>query len=359
MEDTEKDKITKEAYHKYLESLFQNAASSGTDAMSQATSEALGFLAKNYLNLTREMQEIADKIFDGCIEHVDSVIKEAPDTAETRHGKRLLRTLKHELPSASGLIMAIESKAKIEEPILIETRNLFEKYFQLYLDVLYDVSVEESHRGQASFAKLSMLFSCVDELVACFHLAQHGYINQAYTHIRTVFESLNKVELFVRDESYAELWCSDDERTKKRELSPMAVRTKLGVKGDPLYAFFSAHGPHVTWEYVQSKSARKREASEKGNPEIVFFLGGTRIVVHLLWSNVGCIMALFTALLYVGKAFPDRVHDQDYPETLDGFVKEFREYVKRYVEFFKEAGLDTEDIEAYLNGPDFWMGSGS
>ena len=117
-----------------------------------------------------------------------------------------------------------------------------------------------------------MLFSCVHELVVCFHLAQHGYINQAYTHIRTVFESLNRVELFVRDESYASLWCSDDERTKKRELSPVAVRSKLGVKGDPLYAFFSAHGPHVTWEYVQSKSARKREASEKENPEIVFFL---------------------------------------------------------------------------------------
>jgi len=70
-------------------------------------------------------------------------------------------------------------------------------------------------------------------------------------------------------------------------------------------------------------------------------------------------MALFTALLHVGKALPDRVHDQDYPEIVGGFVKEFREYVKRYVEFLKEAGLDTEDIEAYLNGPDFWMGSGS
>jgi hypothetical protein len=359
MEDTEKDKITKEEYHKYLESLFQNAASSGADAISQATLEALGYLAKNYLNLTREMQEIADKIFDGCIKDVGSVIKEAPDTTETRHAKRLLRTLKHELPSASGLIIAIESKAEIKEPILIETRDLFEKYFQLYLDVLYDVSVEESHRGQASFAKLSMLFSCVDELVVCFHLAQHGYINQAYTHIRTVFESLNMVELFVRDESYAELWCSDDEKRKKRELSPVAVRTKLGVKEDPLYAFFSAHGPHVTWEYVQSKSARKREASEKINPEIVFFLGGTKIVVHLLAANVGCVMALFTALLNIGKAFPDRVHAKDYPEIVRGFVKEFREYVKRYVEFFKEAGLDTEDIEAYLNDPDFWVGSGS
>jgi hypothetical protein len=77
MDDTEKDKITKEEYHKYLESLFLNAASSGAEALSKAPLEALGFLAKNYLNLTKEMQEIADKIFDGCIEGVGSAIKEA------------------------------------------------------------------------------------------------------------------------------------------------------------------------------------------------------------------------------------------------------------------------------------------
>ena len=351
MDDSEKDKITKEKYHKYLESLFQNAASSGAEALPKVLLEAFSFLAKNYLNLTKEMQEIADKIIDGFIEGAGSIIKEAPDTTETRQAKRLLRSLKNELPSASGLIIAMESKAEIEDPILKETRDLFEKYFQRYLDFLYDITVEESHRGKASFAKLSMLFSCIDELVVCFHLAQHGCINQAYTHIRTVLESLNKVELFIRDESYAELWCSDDEKGKKRELSPVAVRTKLGVKDDPLYAFFSAHGPHVTWEYVQSRSASKPKASEKKNPEIVFFIGGTKLLVHILWANVGCIMALFTTLIHLGKAFPGRVHDRDFPEIVEGFLKEFREYIKRYVEFFKKGGLDTEDIEACLNDP--------
>ena len=343
-----------EEYSKYLESLFRDAEPKGTEAISQAITESFNFLLTNYLNLDSELQEMADKVFDGCIEYFDSALNGALDSAETRKAKRILRTLKRELPSASGLIMAIESKAHIKEPIITETCNLFEKHFQLFLDVLYDISVEESHRGQASFAKLGMLFSCVDELVVSFHLAQHGYINQAYTHIRTVFESLNKVELFIKDESFAELWCSQDEKKKKQQLSPYAVRTKLGVKEDPLYAFFSVHGPHVTWEYVQAKSVQRLGVSDKGNPQIEFFLGGTRIIGHLLMANVGCTMALFNALLYLGKAFPDRVHGQDYPEIVRGFANEFKEYLKRYVEFFKEAGLDTEDIEAYLNDPDHW-----
>jgi hypothetical protein len=46
---------------------------------------------------------------------------------------------------------------------------------------------------------------CIDELVTAFHLAQHGFANQAYTHTRTVFESLNLVELFVKDASFADL----------------------------------------------------------------------------------------------------------------------------------------------------------
>jgi len=356
MEDDERKKITKEEFGQYFRSLLKDAPPNGHEAMSKASVEAIHFLAQNYLNLDTELQEVADKALDTYLEDVDSALKEMPDSIEKRGMKRLLRTLKGKLPSASSLIMGIESKAEIKEPILTETRNLFEKHFQLFLDALYDVSVEESQCGQASFAKLSMLFSCVDELVVSFHLAQHGYVNQAYTHIRTVFESLNKVELFVKDESYAELWCSQDEREKRKHLSPFAVRDKLGVKEDPLYAFFSAHGTHVTWEYVQAKSGIRLEMSDKGNPQIEFFFGGTRIIGHILMANVGCIMSLFSTLLYLGKAFPDKVHDQDYPEIVREFAKEFKKYLKCYVGFFKEAGLDTEEVEAYLNDPESWIG---
>ena len=265
MENMREDSITKNTYSKYLISLFQDSELKNPEELTKISLQSFHYLAKNYFNLDSEMQVFADKLFDVCTERFDTVLKESPDTAEVRQAKRIIRAIKKEHPSASGLITSLESKQEIKEPVVIETRKLFEEYFQYFLDCLYDVT-EDSHQGQASYAKLSMLFSIVDEMLAAFHMAQHGYVNQSYTHIRTVFEGINLIELFIRDESYAELWFSSDEKTKKKELKPVAVREKLGIKQDPLYAFLSAHGSHVTKEYVQSKSAKKREPSQEGNP---------------------------------------------------------------------------------------------
>jgi hypothetical protein len=37
---------------------------------------------------------------------------------------------------------------------------------------------------------------------------------------------------------------------------------------------------------------------------------------------------------------------------LEPFLLPSKDYIKRYVEFFKEAGLDTKDMDDYLNSLD-------
>lgn len=342
--------ITKEIYHAFLKDSFEKAASD-PEKLQELSFQALQFLSKNYLNMTTEMQEIADRVIDASIEIIDSSLKNAPDTKEYRAAKRQLRTLKRSLPSATSLIADLEQRGEIKEPVIAETRVLFEKYFQVFLDAVYD-AMEGTHRGSPSFAIISIFCMCIDELVTAFHLAQHGFANQAYTHIRTVLESLNLVELFVRDASFADLWCSDDKRTKARKLSPKAVRKKLNIEDDPTYRFLSAHGPHSTFDSIRSKSARKREQSADGNPEIHFFLGGTKIVMHLIWANVGCIQALSLALASIGKTFPDHINFEDYTGIAKELAREYKEYITRYiVQFFKESDVDTSELEDFMNGP--------
>ncbi|MGO9139729.1 MAG: hypothetical protein ACLP9S_05205 [Syntrophales bacterium] len=351
MEDKQ-NKVTKKESSEYLKSLIRNAVPKSLEELSRFATQSFHFLAENYSNLDNEMQAIADKMYDELKKHFDVALKEAPDTEDIRNARRLLRAIKYELPSASLLIKALESKREVNEPAIIETRQLFEKYFQAFLDFLYDVSMEESHQGVASFAKLSLLYSVVDELLAAFHMAQHGYINQAYAHIRTIYESFNQIELFIRDEQYAELWFSDDEKKKMNKLKPAAVRKKLGIQEDPLYAFFSAHGSHVTKEYVQSRSVRKRKLSEKGNPEIHLYIGGTGILPHLLWANMACMVALFGAFVHLHKAFPNHVHEQDYPALCEAYAKDFMGYLKRFIEFTKETGINAEEIDDLVNKMD-------
>ena len=349
MENIQNNKITKDTYSKYLKSLFQDIDLQNTEKLSHIGLQSFKYLAENYLNLDNEMQAFADKIIDSGAELFYTALKEFPDTIEVRKSRRLLRTIKNNLASASGLIMALESKCQFDESIIIETRKLFEEYFQHFLDFLYEVSIEQSHRGQASFAKLSMMFSVVDELLAAFHMAQHGYINQAYAHTRTVSEILNLIELFIRDESYAELWFSDDEKTKMNKLKPAAVRKKIGMKDDPVYSFLSKYGSHVTKEYVQSRSLKKRKPSHNGNQQIQFSIGGTKTRGHLLWANDGCIRVLLLTFIQLFKSFPDRIHEQDYQAVVEKFAKDYIGYLRHYIELFKEAKINTEEIEAFFN----------
>lgn len=345
-------KVTRGVFQDNVKSLLEKAASSGGEP-TDIVVEVLSFLRDNYSNMTPEMEALADKIIDASIESADQAMKTAPDTKETRAAKLLLRTLKQGLPSAQSLIMSMERRLEIADPIVTEPRVVFEKYFQAFLDAVYDVSIERTQSGTTSFAILGILFSCVDELVAGFHLAQHAYVNQAHTHIRSVFESLNMVQLFLNDPSYADLWCSDEKKRIKQKLSPAAVRDKLGIKDDLIYRFLSTYGPHPTFEYVRSKSARKAGLSAGGKPEIHFFLGGTRITGHILSANFNCILALLMALSLVGKAFPDSLHQEDYMEILKNAASDWKSYLLRCIEFFKEAGQDTSEIEAYLKTLDY------
>jgi hypothetical protein len=100
--------------------------------------QVIQFLFKNYLNMTTEIQEITDKTIDASIEVIDSSLKNVPDTEEYRAVKRQLRTLKQCLPSAASLIADLEQKSEIKEPFIDETCVIFEKYFQVFLDAVYD-----------------------------------------------------------------------------------------------------------------------------------------------------------------------------------------------------------------------------
>lgn len=339
--------VTKDVFKEYFRSLIEKTAS-GEIKDTDIIVEISSFLKKNYGNMTPDMKALTDKIIDTSVEIFDQAIKTSPDTKETRAIKKLLRTMKRSLPSAQSLIMDMEGKSEIADPVIKETRVFFEKYFQVFLDALYDISIEQTQSGTTSYAILSILFSFVDELIAGFHMAQHAYINQAYTHIRSVLEGLNMIQLFLKDSSFADLWVSNEEKRKRNELSPWAVRKKLGIKEDPIYRFLSTYGPHPTFDYVKSKSARKASLSSNGNSEIHFFLGGTRLIRHIREANFNCILALQLALSIVGKAFPDRLHLEDYTETLKNAASDWKNYLLQHIQFYKDTELDVNDFELLL-----------
>ena len=152
--------VTRDVFKEYFRSLIEKAASDEikvTDIIVEVSS----FMKKNYENMTPDMTARTDKIIDSSIEVFDQAIKTSPDTKETRAIKKLLRTMKRSLPSAQSLIMSMECRSEIADPVVKETRVFFEKYFQVFLDAVYDITIEQTQSGTTSYAILSIFFSLI------------------------------------------------------------------------------------------------------------------------------------------------------------------------------------------------------
>jgi hypothetical protein len=336
--------ITKADCQQYLLSLIKEAAPRGKDALSGVIIQYMQYLVKNFDKLDEEMQGITDKLLDESVEVFSSAIVEAPDSPQIRQARRLLRNIREKRPTAKGLIAGLEAAPQSAETFIPATKLLFEELLQHLIDTLYDV-IEGGLHGPASFVKVSLFYTCISELLAAFHLAQRSYASQAYTHIRTVFESLNIIELINRDESYADIWTSNDTKKKMKALSPKAVRKKLG-QDKSAYSFFSELGAHPTWAYVGAQSARRKK-QETDKTEITFWMGGTKWTQHVLWANSACIFCIVQTLIYVGTSFGQRVHREDYPALIEVMLKDFNDYMEQHVyKWGREHGLDTNEVES-------------
>lgn len=84
----------------------------------------------------------------------------------------------------------------------------------------------QSH-GHQDFAVNQILVRGLTDLVTAFHLAMHGYLNQAYNEMRMAFEACHLVELVGTDATEASAWIESDKPWI--DFAPKKVRDKLDV----------------------------------------------------------------------------------------------------------------------------------
>jgi hypothetical protein len=237
--------------------------------------------------------------------------------------------------------------------IFDDVRKIFIRQLQNVVDLLSDVS-EHSQNGIASFAKVSLFYFCIDELLAAFHLAQHSYINQAYSHIRTVSESLDKIELFDQQPEWAELWSSQDPKDKMKilnQLSPKAVREKLGrEKYDPFYSFFSELGPHGTFKGIQSRSGMSLQRSPSGKPLIRLWVGGCPFEHNVIWVSTFLLYTINNVVLKIMLIFEQYFNQDEIKLILKSLVEDYKEFcINHFIPWLQKEGHDTEEFIQFLN----------
>lgn len=341
--------ITKEDLQKRLEDALKTVKLGDLKAINQIMFDHLKFAAENYDNLTLDAKAVADKGFEIIKNFAEELVEKIPESKEKRILKRLYANSKGEHYKVDQIIKALESPPQpTTDELSEEFRRIFVAKLQNIIDFLYDVS-ENTFSGSVGFGQLGLLGMCIDELLVTLHLAQHCYINQAYSHVRTVYEHLDKIELFRTKPEWFKVWCSKDDEKIRKELSPAGVRKKLGKeKYDPKYSFFSELGPHGTFKAVQVKLSKGAKPSSKGNPKISIWYGGSPFKDNMVALNTSALFAVYSVLVEIMKSFSDFIDEDELKDILKESEGEIKRYAKNLLTWAKDKRLDWKELEDFL-----------
>jgi len=296
--------------------------------------------------LDEEARKIVSKMLESMFDSAKEKLASMPDSPLKRQGLRIVKMASGVHFDSNSLVQILEKRTEKDLPILKDIRDIFIRHLQIILNLLSDV-IANPLRGVNDFAKLSLFYLCVDELLVAFHLAQHSFINQAYTHIRSIFEALDKIELFETKPEWSKLWASDnpkDEKKKWKELSPSAVREKLGkVRYDPLYSYFSEMGPHGSFKNVQSRSGMIKKSCSKGRKEFRVWLGGAPFEHNIVSVNSFLLYSLVAVLSKIAIIYGRYLNIEETDGILHKIQVDYRSFFENH--FIKWAEREGKDIK--------------
>jgi hypothetical protein len=333
-----------------LKGLLRDVDPADQASVAARLSEFFQFAVDNYETLDSDARGYVDHAFETLRQTVRRTVEASPDGAAKRQAERQLAIAEGQHFEAEPLLRILEASPSVDDPVLPAARATFAELLQRVLDVMYDVT-RHTHKGPASFAKVGLFYWAVDELLVAMHLAQRAFTNQAYTHIRTVYEILDKIELFHKNPEYAQLWVSGPDKKVRKELRPSAVRGRLGKpKFDPVYSFFSELGPHGTFKGLQARGARTNSPSEEGRPRFRLWVGGSPLRHHVVWTNSACVDAALTTLVKCVKVFAQYLNEEEMRHVLDSSLELQNRFVREhYVKWVESVGLDPKPLVDLLD----------
>jgi hypothetical protein len=256
------------------------------------------------------MDAEANAHFDNLLKIIPNMfeigLRNVPDSPDKRKMLRAIAGTRRKHHRSQDLLKRLGMPYPVPRPIVEAARPIFLEAHQSILDLLWDAT-QQSQNGVAQFATLGLLYWTVDELTAAFYLAERRYTTQAYNHLRTVHDLLDKAQLFFHHPEWAEVWGSGDKQKIIRELSPGAIRKKLGKpRFDPVYGFFTELGTHGTFEALRKRvtqAGKKRRSHSSSDADRRHSVGKR--------SGRGdrrCIMTVLSTLITIGQVYETRLH---------------------------------------------------
>jgi len=268
--------------------------------------EVMDFAVANETAMDVEANAYFNNLLDTIATMFEHGLKNVADSPDKRRMLRAIAGTRRKHHRSQDFLKRLGMPYPVPLPVVEVARAIFLEAHQSVLDLLWDAT-RQSQDGVAQFATLGLLYWTVDELTAAFYLAERHYTTQAYNHLRTVHDLLDKAELFFHHPKWADVWGGSDKQKILTELSPGAVRKKLGrPKFDPIYGFFTELGTHGTFEALRKRVTQT--GKEQGRTQVAMRIGGTPWDSEVEMAIACCIFTVLSTLLTIGKVYESRLH---------------------------------------------------
>jgi hypothetical protein len=313
--------------------------------------DVMDYAAANGSSMDADANAYFNNLLNTIATMFENGLKGAADSPNKRQMLRAIAGTRQKHHRSQDLLKRLGMPYPIERPLVEAAEPVFLEAHQSILDLLWDAA-QQPQSGVAQFATLGLLYWTVDELTTAFYLAERRYTTQAYNHLRTVHDLLDKARLFFHHPELAEVWGGADKRLIIKELSPKAIRKKLGKpKFDPVYGFFTELGTHGTFEALRKRVTQT--GKKDGRTQVEMRIGGTPWEHEVDTVIACCIMTVISTLITVGQIYATRLHAGEVIAILRSRVKRKIDFLQEYfVEPRLKAGIDvsalTEGYKKFL-----------
>jgi hypothetical protein len=225
-------------------------------------------------------------------------------------------------------------------------KQLFTHSLSLLIEYYWSSAVGPSTGIKDNTIK-PLFVRCINDLVVGFHLANHAYVNQFYSVTRPIFETLELIELFQKDESLADMWSNDPDKFKKK-YTPANIREKIGRdRFDPEYSLFCQFGSHPTFDGMKSNVYMlKNETNEKTTLKIT--LGPTNLFIPAILPFAFSYILLMKISISIVDFFSNK-SKLDAGKLLKSIVENFKEFTEKCIyEGFSFHKIDITPIQEVI-----------
>jgi len=305
--------------------------------------DVMDYAVANETSMDADANAYFNNLLDAIATMFENGLKDAADSPSKRQMLRAIAGTRRKHHRSQELLKRLGMPYPIQRALVEAARPIFLEAHQSILDLLWDAS-QSPQSGAAQFATLGLLYWTVDELTAAFYLAERRYTTQAYNHLRTVHDLLDKAQLFFHYPKLAELWGGGDKQTIIKELSPGAIRKKLAKpKFDPVYGFFTELGTHGTFEALRKRVTHT--GKKDGRTEVAMRIGGTPWESEVDTAIACCITTAISTLIMIGQIYASRLHAAEVVSILRSRLESKIAFLQEYfVEPRLKAGIDVSAL---------------